>query len=102
MQTQSANDFVNAALSLDDELQTEIYAMIQSPMTRIANDDRITREELLQVLQLKNQESVQYDSDSEQVRYSKFCAFPKALLHYLVICFFLRKLLKSVFLIRIT
>ena len=62
MQTQSANDFVNAALSLNDELQREIYAIIQNPLTQVSNDGQITREELLQVLQLKDKEP-----QSEQV-----------------------------------
>ncbi|CDS43439.1 rab6 interacting protein 2 [Echinococcus multilocularis] len=52
MQTKSANYFVNAALSLDDDVQFAIYAIIQGPMTQIANESQITREDILKVLQL--------------------------------------------------
>ncbi|EUB59530.1 Ras-related GTP-binding protein D [Echinococcus granulosus] len=52
MQTQSAKYFVNAALALDDDVQFAIYAIIQGPMTQIANESRITREDILKVLQL--------------------------------------------------
>lgn len=69
MQTQSANYFVDAALALDDDVQFAIYAIIQGPMTQIANESQISREDILRVLQLTDLKAEHNDPspDIEQV-----------------------------------
>ncbi|KAL5965907.1 Keratin type I cytoskeletal 12 [Taenia solium] len=68
MQTQSANYFVDAALALDDDVQFAIYAIIQGPMTQIANESQISREDILKVLQLTDPKVEHHDplSGAEQ------------------------------------
>ncbi|KAL5103966.1 hypothetical protein TcWFU_007573 [Taenia crassiceps] len=68
MQTQSASHFVDAALALDDDVQFAIYAIIQGPMTQIANESQICREDILRVLQLTDLKVEHHDSppDTEQ------------------------------------
>ncbi|VDL19552.1 unnamed protein product [Hymenolepis diminuta] len=52
MQTQSAKKFIDSALSLSDETQTEIFNMIQNPITKIQNNEKVTREDILKALKL--------------------------------------------------
>ncbi|KAM3184625.1 hypothetical protein ACTXT7_007995 [Hymenolepis weldensis] len=52
MQTQSAKKFIDSALSLSDETQTEIFNMIQNPITKIQNNEKLTREDILKALKL--------------------------------------------------
>ncbi|VDO03998.1 unnamed protein product [Rodentolepis nana] len=52
MQTKSAKKFIDAALSLSDATQAEIFNMIQNPMTKIQNNEKVTREDILDALKL--------------------------------------------------
>lgn len=70
MQTQAAKKFIEAALSLSEEIQGEIYAIIQSPVTKVHNEEIITREELLKALQLENPAK----SDNPVCKSNFFCS----------------------------
>nr|CDS28594.2 Protein CHMP7 [Hymenolepis microstoma] len=77
MQTKSAKKFIDAALSLSDETQTEIFNMIRNPITKIQNNEKVTREDILDALKLvgpsnltpnKSENSHYFNEASEDVQ----------------------------------